>query len=88
MTELDALRDKIDEVDEKIVRLLEDRMALSREIGECKACYGMPVLDEEREAIVIRSRASMLKNKDNTEALLEIYKVIMQFSRENQGGKQ
>ncbi len=88
MTELDALRLKIDGIDEEIVRLLEDRMQLAREIGACKASCGMPVLDPERETVVIESRTAMLQNMENAEAVREIYKLIMQFARENQGDKQ
>ena len=88
MTELDTLRDKIDGIDTEIVRLLEERMQLSLEIGEYKASRAMPVLDAEREAAVILSRIQLLQNKDYAEAVREIYKLIMRFSRENQGGGQ
>lgn len=85
MTELEELRKKIDEVDQKIVRLLEERMEFSRRVGEYKAANNLPVMDSEREKAVIQSRAGFLANKEMEGAITEIYEHIMRLSRELQG---
>lgn len=43
------LRQSIDAVDEMIVRLLAQRFALTRQVGQCKAKAGFAALDSERE---------------------------------------
>jgi len=84
MTELDRLRNEIDGLDAQIVQLLEERMDLSRRIGAYKLSNSLPVLDEGRENTVVQSRVGMLQNKDNQEAVAEIYRLIMRYSRANQ----
>lgn len=84
MTELARLREQIDGLDAQIVRLLEERMELSRRIGTYKIANNLPVLDEDRENAVIQSRTELLKNKENNDAVAEIYRLIMRYSRDNQ----
>lgn len=50
--QLKQLRDRIDMVDDEILRLVNTRAALAREIGELKG--GAPIYRPEREAQVIR----------------------------------
>lgn len=85
MTELDFLRKRIDAIDQKIVRLLEERMALARRVGEYKAANNLPVLDSEREKAVIQSRAGMLMDKEMEGVVTELFEHIMRLSREHQG---
>jgi len=44
-----SLRKKIDEIDEQILRLLKERVDVSRSIGKTKREHGIPVRDYERE---------------------------------------
>lgn len=48
--ELEAYRNKIDKIDEEILRLFEKRMELAGEIGQWKRENHMPVFQPEREA--------------------------------------
>jgi len=54
VTELARCRAKIEEIDDRIVTLLADRLELGRRTGELKALVGLPILDPTREAAVIR----------------------------------
>lgn len=59
----DELRRKIDALDDDLVRLLADRVKVSRIIGEEKEKAGLPVLDAAREHRVlerVRARAQAL----------------------------
>jgi chorismate mutase len=47
--ELDALRRAIDEVDQKILELVAERLRLVLAVGEYKRAQSMPVYDPERE---------------------------------------
>ena len=51
MLDLNEIRGKIDTIDEKMVALFEERMAVCREVAQYKINTGKPVLDRrERKA--------------------------------------
>lgn len=50
---LDLIRMQMSETDEKIVRLLEERATLAREVGKIKEANGVDVYDPAREAILM-----------------------------------
>lgn len=77
---LASLRDKIDEVDTKIVELLGERASLAKQVGESKKAQGRPVEDVAREAWVLarvvqtaRDKGVALSSKDIT----SVYRCIM-----------
>ncbi|ACJ16628.1 chorismate mutase [Thermococcus onnurineus NA1] len=47
------LRGEIDRIDEEIIKLLEKRLEVAREIGTLKAAAGLPIIDNEREREVL-----------------------------------
>ena len=53
MEDLTKLRDQIDTIDDQIVKLFEERMAVSEGVAAYKRGVGKPVLDKEREKIKI-----------------------------------
>jgi chorismate mutase len=64
MDELDALREKVDAVDDQILRDLAQRVKVCRAIGELKKQQGKPVQDLKREVDVFkraRERAELFK---------------------------
>ena len=44
-----TLREKIDSIDEQLVRLFAERMETAAKIAEYKKEHGIPVLDRKRE---------------------------------------
>jgi chorismate mutase len=50
MSELELLRAQIDEIDERLIELLAERFAVTREVGRLKAAASMPPIDARREA--------------------------------------
>ena len=79
---LDAAREQINQTDKEIVSLLEKRFNIVMEIGEYKKENNLPVLDEEREKRVVKSCIGYLKNKDYSGAIENIYRQIMDSSKE------
>ena len=75
--DLDDLRKKIDEVDAKIVELLNERYATVQEIGKCKRNNLTAVYVPEREKIVFEKVAALNKGPMNPETLRSIYREIM-----------
>lgn len=81
MTDLNSLRENLDEVDKQMVALFEKRMALSRHIAEYKKAQGLPVLDAGRESRVLDSRVQMLTDKSLSPSLRDFYVHLMALSR-------
>jgi|SRR5450759_816420 chorismate mutase len=51
---LESLRQRIDELDEQIVRLLNERARCALQIGQTKKTMELPMYQPEREAEVLR----------------------------------
>lgn len=63
MADMADLRERINEVDRKIVELMVDRLEIARQIGAYKMENGIPIRDVEREELVFK------KYRDNAEAM-------------------
>jgi chorismate mutase len=51
---IDELRQKIDQLDERLVELLNERATCALEIGDVKRAQGLEVYQPDREADVLR----------------------------------
>lgn len=76
--ELDALRDRISQVDDELIRLLGERRELVVRIGREKARMGLPVMDPGREAAVVRKVARRARESNVDEELVRdvIWRII------------
>src|SRR5688572_4816437 len=54
---LEALRRRIVELDDQLIRLVGQRRDLVLEVGKLKAALGLPVMDPPQEARVVRRAA-------------------------------
>lgn len=82
--ELRHIRDQIDAVDSDVLRLINRRIALAREIGEIKEKFSEQtavVYRPEREAQVIRQLISENKGDLNTDQINVLYREIMSICR-------
>ena len=52
-SELNRLRDSIDNMDAALVHLLAERFKITQQVGVLKAQHGLPAADPEREAAQI-----------------------------------
>ncbi|MCS7125213.1 MAG: chorismate mutase [Candidatus Bathyarchaeota archaeon] len=76
-----ALRQKIDEIDEKILLLLKERIEISKKIGEEKRKRGIPLRDLERENEKYRQIAEKAsKLKLDPEEVKKVYREIIDMS--------
>ena len=82
--DLNECRKKIDEIDEKIVKLFEERMAVSEEVADYKLTNGMNVLDKKRERAKLDSVIALTHNEFNEKGIEELYSHIMSISRKRQ----
>lgn len=81
MVDLQESRKKIDEVDRKILKLIEERMTLTLEVADYKRNVGMPIYDPIREEEKIDYLKSITENEFNSMAVVDLFTQIMSMSR-------
>lgn len=81
MSELDTLRQKIDEIDKEIVALYEKRMEVSRDVGRYKLREHLPILDSSREMEILHKKADMVARAEMKPYVVALYEQIMAQSR-------
>lgn len=84
---LEALRARILQLDEQIVRLVGERKELVLEIGRRKDAAGRPVLDPAREAKVVRRAAELARAEGIDEEMVRdiIWRIIAAAREEQEG---
>ena len=80
--ELQLLRENIDEIDSKIVLLLNERFDLSKKVGLLKNKRKIKILDSNREDVV---KEKWIANSSDNINLLPILESILKLSKEVQG---
>ena len=84
MKELQELRNRIDEIDSKLIEIFEERMKVVSEVGRVKRENGIGTLNEKREEEVIERGRSLVKDKTYEESTISMLKSIMAISRSHQ----
>ena len=86
--EVRRLRRRIDTLDRRIVRLIDERTALALEIGELKRAAGAGVRDAQREEEVLERVAEANAGPFPRSALLSLYRRLIATTRrvESAGG--
>lgn len=77
-------RTKIDEIDRRLVELLNERAEAAHEIGKLKAQAGMPIYEPDRERAVFDNAKKLNKGPLPNRDLLRIYERIMDVMRQIQ----
>ena len=77
-----TLRAKIDALDEKIIRLLDERMGYVARIGEEKARASLPIHNPAREEAIIKNLCALPLEHLSPEALERLYREIFALARE------
>ena len=84
MNELENLRERIDTIDKELIALFEERMDIVSDIAKYKIKNNLPVLNQNREDIVVSKVKSTVKNKDYTDSATNLIKDIMEISKKFQ----
>lgn len=84
---LTLLRNRINELDEQLVKLLNERADVALQIGELKAKEGLKVYDPSREGAVLEHVTSLNDGPLNRGAIQEIFATIITACREMQSNK-
>ena len=81
--ELNEIREKIDLIDNQLVKLYTERMALCAEVAEYKRANNIPVLDTERERKLLNKVAD-LSGEEFEEYTRTLYSTVLDLSRSYQ----
>jgi len=84
MSEMEDLRKQIDEIDAEMLRLYEQRIDISRQIGRYKAQKGLSVADEKREQELLAAKMAMLKDQSLRAGARRLFELLMSQSRNMQ----
>ncbi|MDQ7781556.1 MAG: prephenate dehydratase [Desulfomonilaceae bacterium] len=80
-SDIQELRNRIDDIDREILDLLNKRMTVSEQIGVLKAQIGRDVIDTTREGQILRKLVSMNTGPLPEKTLRGIYREIFSGSR-------
>ena len=80
---LEELREKIDGIDEKIVKLYRERMDVTKDIAAYKKEKELPVLDAGRERAVL-AKIGQLAGDDLADYAQSVYRTVMATTRSYQ----
>ena len=82
--DLAELRSRIDEIDADIVRLYEERMQVTDQVGEFKIRTGRKVYDKDRERAKIETVRELAHTEFSKKGVTELFSQLMSMSRKRQ----
>ena len=83
MKTIDELRSEIDEIDDGLVSLFLQRLAVVKEVGEAKKTQSLSVEDKDRENAAIE-RLTVNKTDEEKIKITELYNKIFDISKETE----
>jgi chorismate mutase len=79
--QIDALRRRIDALDERLVHLLNDRAGCALEIGRIKQALGMEIYQPDREREVLRHVRDLNGGPLDAQAIVRLFERIIDEAR-------
>lgn len=83
-TELEIYRDKIDEIDTKIIELYEARMEVVKNVIDYKIKNNIPIVDSSRESKMLDKNLSKIKNDEYKTYYKDILEGFLKASKSMQ----
>ena len=81
MEELNKEREKIDKINEKIARLLDERLGIVKKINEIKKEHKLPIIDKNREEIIFKKLSILNFKNARFNDIEKIFEKIIDISR-------
>ena len=81
---LDIIRQEIDQIDDQIVKLLEERMHLVEGVVAYKKASGKAILDSKREEVIFEKVKNRVEDKRYQETIVATFSDILKRSRDYQ----
>lgn len=84
MKDLKITRKKIDDIDEQLIKLFEERMTLVKDVIEYKIKNDMAIYDNNREKAIIEKNRKLLQNNEFINYLDDFTISLMRISKNMQ----
>ena len=84
-TDIGMLRQAIDEIDEKILDLINQRLSLAKQLGDLKKQGGIQIKDRGREEEILNRLLTKNNGPVRTDGLRNIFEAIISEGRKVQG---
>lgn len=84
MADLNRAREKIDRIDKEMAKLYEARMRAVTEVAEYKKEHGLPILNQDREDLIVRRNVEYLEEDAFAPGYIAFIRKLMEISREYQ----
>ena len=84
MSLIDESRLKINAIDEKMVKLFEERMAAVLDVLKYKKEHNLAVFDSKREEEIIKKNLELVKNAELKKYYLEFFNAVLSTSKKYQ----
>ena len=79
MHELGNFRERIDEIDEKIVRLINERLGICKAVAKYKSEHNIPMMQPERvKEVMVKRRKLADELSINPDLVENIYRLIVE----------
>lgn len=82
--DLNIIRQEIDQIDDQIVKLLEERMHLVEGVVAYKKASGKPILDTKREELIFERVRNRVEDNRYQETIVATFSDILKRSRDYQ----
>ena len=82
--DLKSIRQEIDQIDNQIVKLLEERMHLVEGVVAYKKASGKPILDTKREEVIFEKVRNRVEEQRYQETIVATFSDILKRSRDYQ----
>lgn len=82
--DLASIRQEIDQIDDQIVKLLEERMHLVEGVVAYKKASGEHILDTKREEVIFDKVRNRVEDKRYQETIVATFSDILKRSRDYQ----
>lgn len=84
MTRLEKDRKKIDEIDEQLVKLFEERFEVVRDVIDYKIENHLPILNSDREEEIVEKNVNRINDEDIKPYFKAWYLQMLKLSRDFQ----
>jgi chorismate mutase/prephenate dehydratase len=84
MSKLDDARLIINDCDKELINIFKRRMSAARLVAEYKKENNLPILDKNREELIIEKNINLLNDKELEEYYLEFFKSLLKVSKDFQ----
>lgn len=78
---LSDLRDEIDRIDDRLLELLAERLALALRVGDAKRAEGLPIYDPERERSIFLRLCQRARGPLTPDVVRRIFERIIDETR-------